>query len=96
MTSWRKQNIRDLVAIHVKKRGRDAIAILHLDEKWTFGFLDDYSNQIGHFLISQGVKHQENIALFMNSEPRFAGIWLGAAKVRQIFSTVSCHLAYFL
>lgn len=83
MTSWRKQNLGDLFTSHVKQRGRDAIAMLHLEDKWTFGFLDDFSNQIGHFLNSKGVKHQENIALFMESEPRFVGVWLGAAKVRR-------------
>lgn len=81
LAQWRKFGIRDIFANVVKLKGRDTVAILHEDTKWTFGEVDDYSNRIGNFLISKGCKLQNSITLFMENEPKYIGIWLGAAKV---------------
>ncbi|KAM3171271.1 hypothetical protein ACTXT7_016957 [Hymenolepis weldensis] len=81
LTEWRKHGIRDIFTGIVKQKGRDTVAVLHEDTKWTYGEVDDYSNRIGNFLVSKGYKPQTNIALFMENEPKYIGIWLGAAKV---------------
>lgn len=81
LTEWRKHGIRDIFAGIVKQKGRDTVAILHEDTKWTYGEVDDFSNRFGNFLVSKGYKPQTNIALFMENEPKYIGIWLGAAKV---------------
>lgn len=57
------------------------MAILHADSQMTFGELDDYSNRIGNYLVTKGYKPQANVALFMETEPKYIAIWLGAAKV---------------
>ncbi|EUB64139.1 Long-chain fatty acid transport protein [Echinococcus granulosus] len=81
MTGWRKHGIRDVFAGQVKRKGRNTIAVLHLDSKWTYGDLDDYSNRVGNYLLSKGYKPQTNVALFMENEPKYIAIWLGASKV---------------
>nr|CDS29059.2 long chain fatty acid transport protein 4 [Hymenolepis microstoma] len=81
LAQWRKFGIRDIFASVVKRKGRDTVAILHEDTKWTFGEVDEYSNRIGNFLVSKGCKLHSSIALFMENEPKYIGIWLGAAKV---------------
>ncbi len=82
LAGWRKHGLRDIFAKQVKRRGRDAVAVMHLEDKWTFGDLDDYSNRVGNFLLAKNIPHQKNIVLFMETEPRYIAIWLGAAKVR--------------
>ncbi len=82
LAGWRKHGLRDIFAKQVKRRGRDAVAVMHLEDKWTFGDLDDYSNRMGNFLLAKNIPHQKNIVLFMETEPRYIAIWLGAAKVR--------------
>uniref|UniRef100_A0A0X3NLB8 Long-chain-fatty-acid--CoA ligase n=1 Tax=Schistocephalus solidus TaxID=70667 RepID=A0A0X3NLB8_SCHSO len=77
----RQHGLREVFASVVRRRGRDTIAMLCQDEKWTFGDVDDYSNQIANFLHAQGIGQHENIALFMESCPRYSATWLGAAKV---------------
>lgn len=81
MTGWRKHGIRDVFAGQLKRKGRDAVAVLHLDSKWTYGDLDEYSNRVGNYLLSKGYKPQTNVALFMENEPKYIAIWLGASKV---------------
>uniref|UniRef100_A0A5K3EPR7 Long-chain-fatty-acid--CoA ligase n=1 Tax=Mesocestoides corti TaxID=53468 RepID=A0A5K3EPR7_MESCO len=81
LTAWRQHGLRDIFAAQVRRKGRDAVAVVHLDSKWTYGDLDDYSNRIGNFLISKGIKRQQNIVLFMETEPQYIALWLGASKV---------------
>ncbi|XP_055519847.1 long-chain fatty acid transport protein 1-like [Leucoraja erinacea] len=50
-------------------------------ERWTFRQLDEYSNAVGNFLLEQGYRPGDVVALFMESRPQFVGLWLGMAKV---------------
>ncbi|KAH9259719.1 hypothetical protein BASA82_000243 [Batrachochytrium salamandrivorans] len=52
-----------------------------LDRVWTFHELEQYSNQVAHFLIAHGLQENDTIALFMENRPEFIGTWLGATKV---------------
>ncbi|VDN09957.1 unnamed protein product [Dibothriocephalus latus] len=76
----RKHGLREVFASVVRRRGRDTIAMRCQDEKWTFGDMDDYSNQIANVLRAKGIEQRENIALFMESCARYSATWLGAAK----------------
>ena len=77
----RKHTLGDIFARLVKRKGRDTVAVMHLDTKWTYGELDEYSNRVGNFLLNKGYEAQTNVALFMENEPKYIAIWLGAAKV---------------
>ncbi len=58
------------------------VALVFEGEKWTFRHLDEYSNRVAYFLLAEGFKAGDCIALFMENRPEFVGIWLGCAKVR--------------
>lgn len=95
LINWRKQGIRDLFSSIMKRKGRDTVAIIHEDSKWTYGDLDEYSNRIANFLVSRGIKPSTNIALFMENEPKYIGIWFGAAKVCLFTSSICMNLYCF-
>ncbi len=78
----KKHGLRDLFTEQVGRRGRDAPAIHHLDATWTFGDVDDYSNQVGNYLLSRGFQKGDDIIMLMETSPQYIALWLGAAKVK--------------
>jgi non-ribosomal peptide synthetase component E (peptide arylation enzyme) len=60
---------------------KPAIVFPEESRTWTFGDLEAYSNRVANFFISQGIKEDDTIALFMENRPEFIGTWLGATKV---------------
>jgi len=65
----------------------DQLAIVFVEDdssntrSFTYKQLDDWANQVAHFLSSAGVKKGEDVALFMENRPEFIGTWLGIAKI---------------
>jgi acyl-CoA synthetase (AMP-forming)/AMP-acid ligase II len=49
--------------------------------KFTRQQLEDWSNQVANYLLSQGIKKDDTIALFMENRPEFIGCWLGITKI---------------
>ncbi|KAM7533525.1 hypothetical protein Aperf_G00000124930 [Anoplocephala perfoliata] len=92
LARWLNYGLRDLFASVVKRKGRDAVAIIHGDSQMTYGELDDYSNQIGNYLVTKGYKPQTNVALFMQSESKYIAIWLGAAKVSLVTGLINSNV----
>nr|ABC73704.1 fatty acid transport protein-1 [Gallus gallus] len=64
-------------------RHPDKVALIYeaTGEKWTFRWLDKYSNAVANFFYQQGFRLGDVIAIFMESRPEFVGLWLGMAKV---------------
>uniref|UniRef100_A0A8C2HGE4 Arachidonate--CoA ligase n=1 Tax=Cyprinus carpio TaxID=7962 RepID=A0A8C2HGE4_CYPCA len=50
-------------------------------ETWTFSQLDQISNAVAHWALSQGWTSGDVVALFMESRPLQVALWLGLAKV---------------
>ncbi|KAK9978115.1 hypothetical protein ABG768_019883 [Culter alburnus] len=50
-------------------------------ETWTFCQLDQISNAVAHWALSQGWTSGDVVALFMESRPLQVALWLGLAKV---------------
>lgn len=50
-------------------------------ETWTFCQLDQISNAVSHWALSQGWTSGDVVALFMESRPLQVALWLGLAKV---------------
>lgn len=67
----------------VVRRHPDKVALIYeaTGEKWTFRWLDEYSNAVANFFYQQGFRLGDVIAIFMESRPEFVGLWLGMAKV---------------
>lgn len=72
------EDITDLRSSH------NAIVFAHENgesEAWTFRNMDNYANKVGNALIAQGVKPNDDIALFMENRAQFIAIWLGITKI---------------
>ncbi|XP_010210281.1 PREDICTED: long-chain fatty acid transport protein 1 [Tinamus guttatus] len=67
----------------VVRRHPDKLALIYeaTGEKWTFRWLDEYSNAVANYFYQQGFRLGDVIAIFMESRPEFVGLWLGMAKV---------------
>ena len=47
----------------------------------TFAEMDRLSNQVAHWLKSEGIKAGDSVALFMENRPEFVVSWLGMTKI---------------
>jgi len=74
------------------KKHPDKVALYFEDESWTFKQLDEYSNQLAHFLLEAGFKHGESVALFMENRPEYIGLWLGCTKVGLVPALINFNL----
>ena len=54
--------------------------------------LDEYSNQLAHFLLSSGFKHGDSLALFMENRPEYIGLWLGCTKIGVVPALINFNL----
>lgn len=54
--------------------------------------LDEYSNQLAHFLLGAGFKHGDSVALFMENRPEYIGLWLGCTKVGLVPALINFNL----
>lgn len=80
------RNIVDFWYETVARVGQSKPAIVMCEEDGssrtlTFGDLEAYSNQVANLLLSEGLKPEDTIALFMENRPEFIATWLGASKV---------------
>ncbi|OTF69534.1 hypothetical protein BLA29_006302, partial [Euroglyphus maynei] len=50
------------------------------DETWSFRRVDDFSNKVANYFLSQGFRKGDEVALFMENRPEYVCIWLGLAK----------------
>ncbi len=57
-------------------------AMIWVDGKaWTFREVDDFSNSVANYLYTIGYRKGDVIALFMESRPEYACLWLAMAKI---------------
>ena len=54
--------------------------------------LDEYSNQLAHFLLSAGFKHGDSVALFMENRLEYVGLWLGCTKIGVVPALINFNL----
>lgn len=74
------------------KKHPDKVCMYFEDESWTFKQLDEYSNQLAHFLLDAGFKHGDSVALFMENRPEYIGLWLGCTKVGLVPALINFNL----
>ena len=64
---------RNLTVPRVFKRTAKAFpnreCLIYEDKRWTFMDLEEYSNRVAHFFLTQGYKPGDCIALFMDNRP---------------------------
>jgi len=74
------------------KKHPNKVCMYFEDEKWTFRELDEYSNQLAHFLHSAGFKHGDSVALFMENRLEYVGLWLGCTKLGVVPALINFNL----
>uniref|UniRef100_A0A673FXJ2 Very long-chain fatty acid transport protein n=1 Tax=Sinocyclocheilus rhinocerous TaxID=307959 RepID=A0A673FXJ2_9TELE len=65
----------------VRHPDKPALVYEATGETWTFSQLDQISNAVAHWALSQGWTAGDVVALFMESRPLQVALWLGLAKV---------------
>ncbi|XP_068234589.1 long-chain fatty acid transport protein 4-like [Palaemon carinicauda] len=74
------------------RKNPNKVALIFEGREWTFAQVDEYSNRIGNFMVEQGFKHGDNIALYMFNRPEYVCIWLGCAKVGVVPALINFNL----
>lgn len=67
-------------------RAPKKVAMVMLDDQggatpWTFDDMERESNRVAQWLLSEGLKKGDTVALFMENRPEFVVSWLGMTKV---------------
>jgi len=72
--------IPDLFARSLAKHKSKA-AILYEDQTWSFQDLENYSNSVANYFMSEGFHCGDVVAVVLENSPEYVGLWLGMAKV---------------
>ena len=59
----------------------DRDAVWAGDERWSFRRLDDLSNSFGHYLVAQGIRPLDRVALMLSNRPEFVVAVYAISKV---------------
>ncbi|PAA93130.1 hypothetical protein BOX15_Mlig018575g1, partial [Macrostomum lignano] len=70
----------------------EAVCFRYEDEVWTFRRVDEYSNRVANLLLETGHSPGQVVALFAESRPEFACLWLGMAKAGVVAALINYNL----
>ncbi|XP_045610961.1 long-chain fatty acid transport protein 4 [Procambarus clarkii] len=88
---YRNTTVPKLFMKNVRKNP-NKVALIFEGQTWTFAQMDEYSNRVGNFMVEQGYKHGDTVALFMHNRPEYVCIWLGCAKVGVVPALINFNL----
>jgi len=71
------------------RRYPDNPAIFYQDRRYTYKEFNAQANRVAHFLIQQGVKKGDVVALFMENRPEFLFCAVGIAKVGAVAALIN-------
>jgi len=74
------------------QRSPSKVLFRYKDQAWTFQQVEDLSNQVGHFFLTQGLKKGDSVAVLMGNNPQFVATWLGLAKVGLLPALINNNL----
>lgn len=89
--SYCNTNVPKLFMENVR-RNPNKVALIFEGLEWTFSQIDEYSNRVGNFMVEQGYKHGDTVALFMQNRPEYVCTWLGCAKVGVVPALINFNL----
>lgn len=72
-------------------RHPDKVIFHYGNEQWTFRQVDEFSNQVANYFVSQGFKRGDEVALFMDNKPEYVAIWMGLAKAGIVAALVNTN-----
>jgi len=70
----------------------EKLALIFEAERLTFRQLDEAANQVANFLLGQGLKKGDVVAIDMDNKPEFLTTWLGVAKAGGCSSFINNNL----
>jgi len=76
----------------IAKTNSDKVCLYYQEQSWTFKYLDEYSNRVASFMIREGFKHGDSIALIMENRPEYVGLWLGCTKLGVVPALINTNL----
>ncbi|XP_045126369.1 long-chain fatty acid transport protein 4-like isoform X2 [Portunus trituberculatus] len=76
----------------IAEKNRNKVAFYFEDETWTFGQVDELSNRIGNYFASQGIKHGDSVAVFLENRVEYVCLWLGLTKIGAIPALINYNL----
>jgi len=74
------------------KRYGNRTALVLGERTWTFAQLEAYSTRVANFILSEGYRPGDCVALNMHNSPEYVGIWLGCAKVGVVPALINTNL----
>jgi len=76
----------------IAKSKSDQVCLYYEDQSWTFQYLDEYSNRVASFMLREGFKHGDSVALLMENRPEYVGLWLGCTKLGVVPALINTNL----
>ncbi|XP_046398342.1 long-chain fatty acid transport protein 4 isoform X2 [Ischnura elegans] len=94
MHSYRKKNMSVAAMLRQKAtKHPNQIAFIFENQEWTFGQIEEYSNQVAAAFKARGeLKPGDAVALFMENRPEYVCLWLGLSKIGVITALVNHNL----
>jgi len=68
-------------------------AIVFNEKQFTYGNLNTIANSLAKYLVENGIKQRDNIAVILPNCPEFAFVYLAVAKLGAIFNPVDIRLS---
>ncbi|XP_068234587.1 long-chain fatty acid transport protein 1-like isoform X4 [Palaemon carinicauda] len=76
----------------VARRQPNKVAFYFEDEAWTFAKVDEYSNRVGNYFASRGIKHGDAVAIFKENSVEYVCLWLGLCKIGAVPALINYNL----
>ena len=70
----------------------DKVLFYYRDQEWTFRQVEERSNRVAHFFLSEGFTKGDTVAVFMENCPEFVCTWLGLAKAGLVPALINYNL----
>jgi len=59
---------------------------------WTFGQVEDLSNRIANYILSEGFGRGDTVAVYIGNRPEFVIVWLGLSKAGVVPALINYNL----
>ncbi|MES2732028.1 MAG: fatty acid--CoA ligase [Bacteroidota bacterium] len=92
MEEFNFQTLPDVACWQAQNRG-DAIAFVFEARTLTFAQLDQYSNQVAHGLLAEGIRPKSRVAIFSKDSEVSYEILFGCAKAKAVLIGINWRLA---
>ncbi|OQR70817.1 long-chain fatty acid transport protein 4-like [Tropilaelaps mercedesae] len=79
-TNFRNRTV-PIVFQDVAKRFPEKTMFIYGSQQWTFKQAEQFTNQVGNYFSSQGLKAGDDVVLMIENRPELVLLWLGLSKI---------------